>query len=166
MVDRDAPRLNPATEDEIHGYFDRLADALIGADFEAYADSICLPFVITTRADRFVVAEREGLRSSFSTWQRTINVRRATSLHHRVTRIDPHGATGVLVEYVTDLLAGSQRALPAFTNWIYLRRDASGFRAEQLMTALTNRQGDLFLMVDPGHLTLDATGEPDREASG
>lgn len=134
---------------EVATFLDDLARALIARDFDAHADMIETPFVVVTRADRYVYPTRDALRRPFGVWCRTLDAHAATAVVHRVCDVRRLGTGGFIVDYDTELRSGEMLALPSFKNLIFLQRAGAELKADQIVSGLSNAGRNLFLRVDP-----------------
>lgn len=150
MTQTEQDYLNAET-DQVVRFLDRLEGALFGGGFQAYADLVALPYVVTTRNTRFVYTTRDHLRRSYDTWQRTIQAHSATTLVQRVTQVERLGQDGLIVDYDSLLMAGNRHVLPRFKNLMFLTRRNEDWVLEQLVSGVSNRGPSLFIRVDPGN---------------
>lgn len=133
----------------VRQFLDQVAEALMADDFDGYARLIDLPFVITTQNERFVRTDRTELKHGFEMWRRTLDVNRITHFIQRVQSVESFADNTIIAVYDTDLLCGSLRPLPSFTNWIFLRRKDDQWLLEQLLSGVSNTSLSQFIEVDP-----------------
>ncbi|MEM8554956.1 MAG: hypothetical protein AAGF71_09060 [Pseudomonadota bacterium] len=142
------------TRDEhwrIKAYLECLAARVMDRDFDGYANMIALPIVVVTRNMRVVRTTREELRIGFDIWMRTLDTHGATALVHRLCDAERVSGGRYMVDYDTDLLRGDQWALPTFKNLLMLREEGGGLRMEQMVSGVSNEEGQRLLRVEPGN---------------
>lgn len=132
-------------------FLDTVAHSVLVGDFDTYAAVIQVPLMITTRKARLIRATRDELKLSFDMWQRTVASYAVTEIVQTMETVVPFGDEAVMVTYSTELLSGPKLVMPSFTNWIFLRREGTIWKMEQMVSGVSNTQTSHFITVDPAN---------------
>ena len=141
-----------ATADHRQGaraFLDGIERSLLANDFDGYADLFHLPAMLATRKDRFILTERQDLRSGFDLWHRTIQSYKITAIVQSLSTVEAFGPDAAMVTYQTELLSETKLVMPGFTNWVFLRRHGDEWKLEQMVSGVINTKDSHFLSVDP-----------------
>ncbi|MEI4470512.1 hypothetical protein [Frigidibacter sp. MR17.24] len=121
-------------------WLDRVGQTFFDNDFDAYADTMALPFIVMTTRRTMIITDRETLHEGFDAFRHLIRNQRATDLFRVATDVYPIGGAILSGCYETHLLRGGQRLIEAYRSSALLRREADGiWRASCIANAMSNR---------------------------
>ena len=128
-------------------YLDDVASAVMQDDWPRYEARICLPFHLVTHTANLTIATETELRKGFEAFQETLKSQHITDyirLVETASQLDPDLITG---QYMTHLLAGSQRIIAPFRSSITLRLIGNQWRAASITNALANSRWPISMPV-------------------
>lgn len=122
----------------LQSYLDVVAAAVMENDWDAYSRHVCLPFHLVTHTANITVSTQTDLRKGFDDFRNTLKSQHITDyirLVETASQLDPDLITG---QYMTHILAGSQRVIAPFRSSITLRLIGNQWRAASITNALAN----------------------------
>ncbi len=127
----------------LQSYLDRVAVTVMTADWETYADLICMPFHLVTHAGNIEVSTLEKLRQGFDDFRQTLQIQQITDYIRLVDSAAQLDAGLISGRYVSHLLSRGHRVLDPFYSEITLRLEGNQWRAASITNALANSRWPL-----------------------
>ncbi|MEI4486515.1 hypothetical protein V8J36_09965 [Frigidibacter sp. MR17.14] len=121
------------------GWLDRVGKTFFDNDFDGYADTMILPFVMVTARQTMVIQSLDQQREGFDAFRALMDRLGATDLFRLGAGVYPVGSTILCGSYETHLLRNGQRLIEAFRSSAMLRLGDDGiWRAACIANSLTN----------------------------
>ncbi|MGR3434129.1 MAG: hypothetical protein ACU0CO_04450 [Shimia sp.] len=123
----------------VQTFLDRVSDAFVDDDFEAWLGSVTLPLTMVTRSGASHIDTREGLEDEFGYYVGLIGLYDVTRIERRVLSVDPNSPLHLIARYETQLWCGKREVGAPYVSTAMLQFIGGTWRASAILGAIGKR---------------------------
>jgi hypothetical protein len=124
----------------LQGFLDDVGAAVMGGNFEAYADRIRLPFSILTSVASIDITTETDLRAGFDDFAELIRTKGVTEMIRVVMDAWNEGPDAIVGFYETNLIDGRDHVMPPFYSKMWLLRAEGAWKVTKIHNTVQDRR--------------------------